>query len=150
MQKSTSGNVNNSSNDKASLPNPKPNNESKIKLENKVVEPKKVDSNFFDSDEETENTSKLTFSELENKSAEHFSKIMAKLKTKHQIKFKSSSHSIKTSKTSENQNNPGKKKVGMSNLFQSLFKEISAGEKICDDTFTKVNQESDVMSINID
>ena len=166
MQKSKSGKVNNSCSNKDSsnqIHSPLPNNQQKnksksprMKLESKVVEPKKVDSNYFDSEDENQNNSQIKDSLLENKSTEKFSQIMAKLRSKHNLKFQSESQSILSSNISEVQNTERSRPVnlkstytsnqkGMSGLLKNLFKEMSAGEKICKETYAKVNKQNEVI-----
>jgi hypothetical protein len=126
-------------------------------LENKKVEPKKVNSDFFDSDQESDNSRINDNSRLENQSTEDFSQIMRKLRLKHNLKFKSTNTSLQSSKQSERKfkdesvkKDSTKPKMGMSGLFNTLFKELSVGEKMCDDTYDKVNQQSEVFVLTCD
>jgi hypothetical protein len=124
------------------------------KLPNERVEPKIVNSNFFDSDDDK---SKISENDETEKSTENFSQIMQKLRSKHNLKFQSQQGSLQFSQKTEVESKPGnegisqkkfknqsQQKKEVSNLLNNLFTEMSAGEKIVDDTYFKVNQRNDV------
>ena len=153
MNKHKSGNVNNSSSNETFGYIKQQNEKSFYEmnssgLENKKVEPKKVKSDFFDSDEENKSKS-AEKSKIEDKSVEDFSQIMRELRSRHNLKFKSPNTSMHSSKPNETKLKEKSKlkegsKMKMSGLFNNLFKELSEGEKMCNDTYDKVNQQSEV------
>lgn len=176
MQKNTSGKVDNSSANSGArekinnehqeytnwMSNKNNKDSSPTKLKNQIVEPKIVNSNFFDSDQEDKSERKTSLCKDPDETSDNFSQIMRKLRSKYNLKFQSQNNSVEFSQQTESFskmtdqtlskknsiiNSNKQKKV--SNLLNNLFKEMKAGEKMCNDTYTKVNKRNDVKSFSI-
>lgn len=119
-------------------------------LQNKRVEPKIVDSDSFDSAEEEPITAR---SQAAQSDKDQVSLILRKLRSKNNLMFESDRLSNTHKDSRSGQGGPpthgsrnSKDRLGMSGLLNTLFKEVSAGERMCDETYAKVNQDSEVGS----